>query len=130
MAQREGLLPSGLNLGLDDAITRLEIAEITVLAMDLSRTSQDPSPFDDTDAGGRTDPVGPRYFRGIRLGDQILFQPQDDISRAEITTVIWRIYHYTPPETPETPPTSPNSGLRHRSVSPVTVGTPLNGASP
>ena len=50
LAQREGLLPSGLNLGLDDAITRLEIAEITVLAMDLSRTSQDPSPFDDTDA--------------------------------------------------------------------------------
>ena len=44
LAQREGLLPSGLNLGLDDAITRLEIAEITVLAMDLSRTSQDPSP--------------------------------------------------------------------------------------
>ena len=29
LAQREGLLPSGLNLGLDNAITRLEIAEIT-----------------------------------------------------------------------------------------------------
>ena len=107
LAQREGLLPSGLNLGLDDAITRLEIAEITVLAMDLSRTSQDPSPFDDTDAEAALILWDHGIFEGSASGDQILFQPQDDISRAEITTVIWRIYHYTPPENPETPPTSP-----------------------
>ena len=107
LAQREGLLPSGLNLGLDDAITRLEIAEITVLAMDLSRTSQDPSPFDDTDAEAALILWDHGIFEGSASGDQILFQPQDDISRAEITTVIWRIYHYTPPESPETPPTSP-----------------------
>ena len=90
-----------------DAITRLEIAEITVLAMDLSRTSQDPSPFADSDAEAALILWDHGIFEGSASGDQILFQPQDDISRAEITTVIWRIYHYTPPESPETPPTSP-----------------------
>ena len=71
--------------------------------------------------GGPAQGAGPDA-RGVHRGQQLLFQPQDTINRAEITTVVWRIYAYTSetphepevpeepetPEEPEEPETPPN----------------------
>lgn len=131
LAQQKGFLPSGLSLSLDDPINRLQIAEIAVRALDLSRTSQTPSPFADTNDEAALILYDHGIFQGAQDGNgQNLFRPQSNISRAEITAVIWRIYDLrnalpevpeepdgppvtpeepTPPEKPETPPTEPET---------------------
>lgn len=102
LAQQMGFLPSGLGLALDDPISRLQIAQIVVKVMGLSRTSQDPSPFADCSDEAALILYDHGIFQGTQADQQLLFQPQDTISRAEITTVVWRIYAYTN-ETPHDP---------------------------
>lgn len=110
LAQQMDFLPAGLGLALDDPISRLQIAQIVVKVMDLSRTSQDPSPFADCSDEAALILYDHGIFQGTQVGQQLLFQPQDTINRAEITTVVWRIYAYTSetphePEVPEEPET-------------------------
>ena len=82
------------NIDLDSSITRREVAEITVLALDLPDASIE-SPFADTEL-----PVAlAMYEAGLMIGtdnadDERVFMPENDITRAEITTIVWRIYHY------------------------------------
>lgn len=102
LAQQMDFLPSGLSLALDDPISRLQIAQIVVRVMGLSRTSQNPSPFADCNDEAALILYDHGIFQGTQVGDQLLFQPQDTITRAEITTVVWRIYAYTN-ETPHEP---------------------------
>lgn len=102
LAQQMDFLPSGLGLALDDPISRLQIAQIVVKVMGLSRTSQDPSPFADCSDEAALILYDHGIFQGTQADQQLLFQPQDTISRAEITTVVWRIYAYTN-ETPHDP---------------------------
>lgn len=102
LAQQMGFLPSGLGLALDDPISRLQIAQIVVKVMGLARTSQDPSPFADCSDEAALILYDHGIFQGTQADQQLLFQPQDTISRAEITTVVWRIYAYTN-ETPHDP---------------------------
>lgn len=92
LAQENGFLPSGLSLGLNDPINRLQIAEIIVNVLDLSRTSHDPSPFADTEDLSALILYDHGIFQGNQVNGELLFQPQDHITRAEITTVIWRVY--------------------------------------
>ncbi len=101
LAQREDCLPEGLDLGLDEPISRLEIAELIVETLDAERTSQDPSPFADTDAEAALILWDCGIFEGTTVNGQTLFQPQDDISRAEVSAVICRLYQYEPPEEPD-----------------------------
>lgn len=105
LAQQMDFLPAGLGLALDDPISRLQIAQIVVRVMSLSRTSQDPSPFADCSDEAALILYDHGIFQGTQVGQQLLFQPQDTISRAEITTVVWRIYAYSneTPHEPEVP---------------------------
>ena len=111
LAQREGLLPMGAEqLGLDTPVSRLFIAQVIVQAMDLTRTSQDPSPFDDTNDEAALILADHGIFEGSHNDHgENLFRPQSPITRAEITTVIWRVLHYQPetPEEPDNPPDLP-----------------------
>ena len=100
LAQREDCLPAGLDLGLDEPISRLEIAALIVETLDLSRTSQAPSPFADTDAEAALILWDHGIFEGTTVNGQTLFYPQDNISRAEVSAVIYRLYQYEPPEEP------------------------------
>ena len=100
LAQREDCLPAGLDLGLDEPISRLEIAALIVETLDLSRTSQAPSPFADTDAEAALILWDHGIFEGTTANGQTLFYPQDNISRAEVSAVIYRLYQYEPPEEP------------------------------
>lgn len=110
LAQTEGLLPSGMSLGLNDPISRLQIAEIIVSALGVERTSQSPSPFADTSDLSALILLDHGIFFGTQLGDQTFFYPQNSITRAEISAVICRVnaYQSTLPEEPEEPDNPPD----------------------
>lgn len=84
-AQENGFLPSGLSLGLNDPINRLQIAEIIVNVLDLSRTSHDPSPFADTEDLSALI----LYDHGIFQGNQV----KGSFSSSPRTTHPGRDYH-------------------------------------
>lgn len=94
LASEKGFLPaSDKQLLLDEPITRLQMAEMIVKVLGLSRIRQTPSPFADT-----SDPYAlilhdHGIFKGSDQGDLLVFKPNDSITRAEISTVIWRVYH-------------------------------------
>lgn len=137
LAQQMDFLPSGLSLALDDPISRLQIAQIVVKVMGLSRTSQDPSPFADCSDEAALILYDHGIFQGTQADQQLLFQPQDTITRAEITTVVWRIYAYTnetphdpevpeepeEPETPENPRRPPQRRPRNLQSLPGSIST-------
>ncbi|MDY3015200.1 MAG: GH25 family lysozyme [Evtepia sp.] len=94
LASEKGFLPaSDKQLLLDEPITRLQMAEMIVKVLGLSRIRQTPSPFADT-----SDPYAlilhdHGIFKGSDQGALLVFKPNDSITRAEISTVIWRVYH-------------------------------------
>jgi GH25 family lysozyme M1 (1,4-beta-N-acetylmuramidase)/GH24 family phage-related lysozyme (muramidase) len=103
-ATNQGFLPSE-SVNLDEEISRQEIATIAAKALKLSDVNIT-SPFSDT-----SDPaVLSLYHLGILTGSQennvFVFKPADNITRAEISAVIWRIQQTNPKdETPEPEPT-------------------------
>ena len=93
LAIEAGIVPEGF-MGLNDAISRLDIARIAAKAMGLDDSSGR-SPFQDTD----DDHVMALYNAGIIEGTtekngKTYFYPDNDITRAEITTIIWRIMNH------------------------------------
>ena len=106
LAAQKGFLPKKLNLKLDDPINRKLIAQIIVKTLDVSRTGAE-LPFSDT---GNKDALI-LYDYGIFTGEKdekgnLLFKPNSNITRAEISAVIWRLYNLElPPEEPEPTPT-------------------------
>lgn len=76
LAQENGFLPSGLSLGLNDPINRLQIAEIIVNVLDLSRTSHDPSPFADTEDLSALILYDHGIFQGNQVNGELLFSPR------------------------------------------------------
>ena len=74
--------------------TRLQVAQMVARALDLLSIPQGESPFADCDDGYVTH----LYEKGILVGEydeagQLVFLPEEEITRAEITTIIWRMYH-------------------------------------
>ena len=74
--------------------TRLQVAQMVARALDLLSISQGESPFADCDDGYVTH----LYEKGILVGEydeagQLVFLPEEEITRAEITTIIWRMYY-------------------------------------
>ena len=74
--------------------TRLQVAQMVARALDLLSIPQGESPFADCDDGYVTH----RYEKGILVGEydeagQRVFLPEEEITRTEITTIIWRMYH-------------------------------------
>ena len=106
LAAQKGFLPKKLNLKLDDPINRKLIAQIIVKTLDVSRTGAE-LPFSDT---GSKDALI-LYDYGIFTGEKdekgnLLFKPNNNITRAEISAVIWRLYNLDLPEKePEPAPT-------------------------
>ena len=109
LAQTKGFLPSGMSLGLNDSISRLQIAELIVNVLGAERTSQTPSPFVDTSDLSALILFDLGIFQGTQVNDQTFFYPQNSITRAEISAVICRVYTYQSqlPETPDNPPDLP-----------------------
>ena len=88
LAAGSGLV--GQNIQLDGAISRLEIARIIAGAIGLEKNPQK-SPFSDCD----DESVSALYYAGLVKGyDGNSFQPQNTITRAEMSTIIWRLYSY------------------------------------
>ena len=106
LAAQKGFLPKKLNLKLDDPINRKLIAQIIVKTLDVSRTGAE-LPFSDT---GSKDALI-LYDYGIFTGEKdekgnLLFKPNNNITRAEMSAVIWRLYNLDLPEKePEPAPT-------------------------
>lgn len=104
LAAQNGFLPTGLNLTLDQPITRLQIAQIAVLVLDLSRTGSK-SPFADTTDKNALILYDHGIFNGSPAGNKLLFKPNSNITRAEISAVIWRLYQLDiQPEEPDKDP--------------------------
>ncbi|MBQ9852564.1 MAG: S-layer homology domain-containing protein [Ruminiclostridium sp.] len=106
LAAQKGFLPKKMNLDLDDPINRKQIAQITVKVLGVSRTGAE-LPF--TDTGSKDALI--LYDHGIFTGEKdangnLLFKPNSNITRAEISAVIWRLYNLDLPEKePEPTPT-------------------------
>ena len=101
-AREQGFLPEDIPTDLDAPIQRVKIAEIAVRVLDLSRTGSD-NPFADTDS----EAVLTLFDHGILFGTvvdgQNHFYPQQSITRAEISAIIWRMDHLGQP-TPDPNP--------------------------
>lgn len=102
LASQKGFLPSNLSLTLDQPITRLQIASIAVRTLGLTRTSSK-SPFSDTTDQSALILYDHGVFTGVQTETGLLFKPNANISRAEISAVIWRIYQLEEEDTPTTP---------------------------
>lgn len=102
LASQKGFLPSNLNLTLDQPITRLQIASIAVRTLGLTRTSSK-SPFSDTTDQSALILYDHGVFTGVQTETGLLFKPNDNITRAEVSAVIWRIDQLEDENTPTTP---------------------------
>lgn len=111
-AVKQGFLPSD-TANLDEKINRQEIASIAAKALKLSNVSTNAtSPFSDT-----SDPaVLALYNLGILKGssenNSLVFKPTSNITRAEISAIIWRIKQTQPQPTP-TPTPAPDPEPDH-----------------
>ena len=94
-----GYLDFAVNMGfaepgeitdLDAPMSRVLIARIAAKALKL-RPSGDASPFADTGDGYLTAMYKYGIFEGSYSGDTLLFKPNDNIKRSEISAVVWRI---------------------------------------
>ena len=93
LAMEAGIVPEDF-MGLNDTISRADIAMIAANAMGLDDSSGR-SPFQDTE----DEYVMALYNAGIVEGTtekngKTYFYPDSDITRAEITTIIWRILNH------------------------------------
>lgn len=106
LASQKGFLPKNMKLGLDDPINRKQIAQIIVKILDISRTGAE-LPFDDTGSKDALILYDYGIFTGSPTDDgKLLFKPDSNITRAEISAVIWRLYQLKiPPKEPEPEPT-------------------------
>ena len=91
LAVSRGLISADDIRSLDEPVTRLFIAKLAARALNLQPDGS--AHFADT-----SDPyVGALYNAGIvegsYAGNQLVYLPGDNISRAEISAVIWRIYN-------------------------------------
>lgn len=91
LAVSEGLLEPGEVTELSGGIDRLTVAKLAAKALGLSEGSG--APFTDT-----SDPwVAALYHAGVvegsYIGENLIYQPYDSMSRAELSAVVWRIYN-------------------------------------
>ena len=114
LAQEKGFLNSSWSLGLNDAMNRLQIAELIVNVLGVERKQQTASPFTDTSDVAALILSDHGIFEGTTERDgKTYFYPQRNISRAEISTVICRVNEFkknqeqTPAE-PDNPPDIPD----------------------
>ena len=88
-AKARGLMPPGTFPTLDSTISRLQIAQLAVKALDLDRTGGG-DPFDDTDDPAALAAYDNGIFTGVEEGNRLLFKPEGTVTRAEMSAVTWR----------------------------------------
>lgn len=94
MAIDEGLITADFAPNLDAAISRQEIAAIAASALGLKPVAE--NPFSDTSDGNILALYGAGIVEGTTENDgKTYFYPQNSITRAEISTIIWRVLSYT-----------------------------------
>ena len=72
-------------------MTRLFIAKLAARALNLQPDGS--ARFADTSDPTSARSITPASSRGSYAGNQLVYLPGDNISRAEISAVIWRIYN-------------------------------------
>lgn len=93
-AEIDGLVEIGYVTDLGKAITRLEYAQVASKAMKLADVTME-TPFADTEEQAILNLYDAKIVEGSFDKDgNRLFKPNDNITRAEISTVIWRINNY------------------------------------
>lgn len=102
-ATQNNLIPSSLPQNLDSPISRVQIAEAAVQVFGLTRKETTRSPFNDTTNAAALILYDHGIITGVQSGNVILFNPDSNITRAEMSTIIWRLYEMQKSDTPETP---------------------------
>ena len=93
-ALEDGLVPVEKTIVLNDPITRLDYAQLAAKALKLGKVSI-ANPFTDTDDEAVLALYAAKIVEGTFDKDnKRVFLPDDNITRAEISTVIWRINRY------------------------------------
>ncbi len=85
----KGYLPAG-TYRLDDPTSRLEIAHLAAKALGLNESTTK-SPFSDTQDTLVMALYDLKIIEGSQEGGSLVFKPNDKITRAEISAIIWRI---------------------------------------
>ena len=88
-----GLVQAGKVSDLDAPITRFEIAELAVKAMGLTPQTI-PSPFYDTVDTYVLALYKNDIVTGSMVNGRLVYQGENNINRAEMSAIIWRIYNY------------------------------------
>ena len=104
MAEEKGLMESAASLGLDEPISRQQIAEIAARALGCQRTAHGRSPFVDTANLSVLALSDNGIFDGVQEGTVLLFKPKAPITRAEISAVIWRMMDWRKSNSPAQEP--------------------------
>ena len=93
-AEAEGLVAQGFITNLDAAITRGVLADIAAKALHLGTVSRT-SPFVDTELNSVLALYSVNIVEGSfdAAGNRV-YKPDSPLTRAEITTIIWRIHEY------------------------------------
>ncbi len=86
-----GYLSREKSEALDAPISRLDVAYLAARAMGYG-ASNSASPFADVNDGYVTALYEAGIFIGTTVGDKIYFYPDSSITRAEVATIVWRIY--------------------------------------
>ena len=119
LAQEKGFLNSSWSLGLNDAMNRLQIAELIVNVLGVERKQQTASPFTDTSDVAALILSDHGIFEGTTERDgKTYFYPQRNISRAEISTDLRRTRSRPPTSRtiPRTSPTTPAPSTRMTTI--------------
>lgn len=77
---------------LNGTISRQRIARLAALAKGLTEKEED-SPYEDTSDGYVLALYDAGIMEGVVEGEQRFFQPEESITRAEMSAVVWRLYN-------------------------------------
>lgn len=100
-AVKSGFLSSNPS-NFDASINRLQIAQLAAKALKLAPPSK-PSPFADTTDSSVLSLYEAGILQGTYENNRLLYKPSSNITRAEISAIIWRMERYKP-ETPDPKP--------------------------
>ena len=92
LALQYGYLSDSLLADLDAPIARRDVAQLAAKAIGFSQSSER-SPFADTNDGYVTALYTIGVLTGSEEDGQTVFHPNQSITRAEVSTIVWRLQH-------------------------------------
>ncbi len=90
LAQEGGYLPDALLDDLNQPIRRVEVAQLAAKAIGFGQSFSD-SPFADVDDGYVTALAELGVLTGMTAHGESVFYPNESLTRAEISTIVWRL---------------------------------------